>query len=104
MIADREVGDVGPDPLDDPGALAARIERQRHLVDAGALVGLDEVDPGRRNIDQQLTRAGLQVGPVNQPQLRRPAVLRYFDRPHRSPPDHLMNRSATSSYERSRSS
>src|SRR5262249_35925892 len=43
-VADLEVGHPGPDGDDLAGPLRSRHERQRHLVEAGALIDVDEID------------------------------------------------------------
>ena len=55
-VADLEVGHAGADRHDLAGTLRARHERQRHLVEARALVDVDVVDADRVLLEPHLAR------------------------------------------------
>ena len=57
-VARLDVRDARADRLDDPGAFAAQAARQRQRVEAGAVVGVDEVDPDGGVADAGLALAG----------------------------------------------
>ena len=58
-VAGLEAADAGPDLLDDAGALAAEAARQRHRVEAAALIGVDVVEADRGVPEPHLAGAGL---------------------------------------------
>ena len=58
LVSDLHLGDTGADFHDSAPALGPGSERKRHLVEAGALVDLDEVQPSRMDLDQHFPRAG----------------------------------------------
>src|SRR5204863_6437097 len=51
--------DTRSDFLDDPGPLGAEAARQRHLVKAAALIGVDVIEPDRGVAQPDLTLARL---------------------------------------------
>ena len=57
-VALTHAGDAGPNLDDRAGRLRARYEGGPHLVEAGALVNLDEVDANGFKPNQRLIRAG----------------------------------------------
>ena len=48
-----------------PRALLAQNQRQRHVVEARSVVGVDEVHPGRGHFDRDLTLPGRRIGPLH---------------------------------------
>ncbi len=58
-VADGEVDDLGSDRFDDPGGLEADAARQRHGIEARAVIGVDEVDADRGVADEDLATAGI---------------------------------------------
>ena len=65
-VTDGDLADVGADRDDRPGALRAHDVRERHRVDAGPAVGVDEVDPGGGDADEDLVGGGLGVGELGE--------------------------------------
>src|SRR5262249_42238127 len=69
---------------------AGRLQPERHresaLVVAGALIDIDEVDPGRLDADADLPRARCGRGKLVQPHRLGPTVLVHADRSHRRAP------------------
>ena len=56
-VANSKIFDAFAHRFNGPGGFCAGSERVLNLVDPAALVGLDEVDAGRRDLDQQLACA-----------------------------------------------
>jgi hypothetical protein len=65
--------------FDDTGAFHAQAQRQRVLVQAGALVDVDEVQADGVVADADLARAGLAHGQVDELHLLGAAVLADLD-------------------------
>ena len=57
-VARLQIADPRPDLLDHPGRLGAEPARQRHLIQAAALVGVDIIEPDRRMAQPDLPLAG----------------------------------------------
>jgi hypothetical protein len=58
-VARLHIGDVRSDRFDQAGALHARGERQLLRVEPGAVIDVDEVEPGGFLLEPDLARAGL---------------------------------------------
>jgi hypothetical protein len=58
-VADFDLADARADGLDYARCLAAEHRGKRHRIQAGALVGIDEVEPDRRVPDAHLARTGV---------------------------------------------
>ena len=74
-VAGTDVGDAGPDRLDDADGVGAEAVRQRHRVAAGAEVDVDEVDRDVGVPDPRLSRPGLADLDLLEPEHFRPAEL-----------------------------
>ncbi len=85
-VARLQVGDAGPDLLDNACSLGAEPARQRHRVEAAALVGVDVVEPDRRVTQADLALAGFADFDLLPLQDLGPAGLRETDRLHHVPP------------------
>jgi hypothetical protein len=81
-VAEPDALDAGADGGDGAGRLVPGHERQRHPVAAGPLVGLDEVDPGRLDVESHLAGAGLGRRRLGGDENLRTAVLPDLDRTH----------------------
>ena len=55
-VADRQLVNAFAKCRNRTGRLGARYEWQIHWIEAASLIRIDEVDPGRRDVDQHLAR------------------------------------------------
>ena len=86
VVAGGELMDVLPHRDNRASALAARDVGHRVLVDAGTTVDVDEVDAGRRDLDDDLARPGDGLWPLPWHHRLGTAKLTHHDRPHRITP------------------
>ena len=59
MVADFEFPDPGADRFDDASTFHAERQRQRHRVEPGAMVSIDEIEPGRGGAHPNFAGRGL---------------------------------------------
>ena len=81
-VAGLEAGDAFADRVDDAGALRADHRREADRIEAGAMVGVDEVQPDRLVADADLARSGLGDRQIDRLEDFGPAGAGGLDREH----------------------